>query len=77
MTKETAKELLIHAEETQWKDVLQLILDLSVSNGYEYVIPSIDRGRIKSFIQFWDLVPDLPAWMAKVLDDLRSVGASK
>jgi len=53
VTAENRRKLLAVADETGWRSVLTLLAKLVRDKGLASVVPSIDHGRIKFFVQQW------------------------
>ena len=76
MTAENRRKLLAVADETGWRSVLTLLAKLVRDKGLASVVPSIDHGRIKFFVQQWgeeleqDSAQDESArsWLGPVLE---------
>ena len=72
VTKETAHELLGHADTTMWMQTLNLICDLVEANSgsMDNILPKIDQDRVGYFVKFFRELDGVPEWMNDVLNIL-------
>lgn len=72
VTTVTAAGLVNHAPKV-WRELLETICDLAEAPGIgKKVLPRIDHGRVKYFIEFWGELPAgvTPPWLLSVLKRL-------
>merc|ERR1712232_924396 len=69
VTRQTAPNLFKSAAAEEWHAILEKLCDLVERDGMG-VVPSIDHGRIRHFLDFWKDLPAKPDWMSSVLQRL-------
>lgn len=70
VTWQTAPYLFKSEAAEDWLAVLEKLCDLVEERSSIHVVPSIDHGRIRHFLEFWKGLPEKPDWMTTVLQRL-------
>jgi len=70
VTRQTAPYLFKSEASEDWLAVLEKFCDLVEERSSIHVVPSIDHGRIRYFLEFWEDLPEKPDWMTSVLQRL-------